>query len=448
MLFVAGCGTSQKVSSQTDTLPKNPQTEIEQIAADTLSEKEDRKHRRDDEPVIIDTLDIALILPFYLDSVKEIPDTAEVSYYPQSGLAIEFYNGVKIALDSLAKSGLRARVHVYDDANDRERVKKIASLPDFKNMDLLLGPIYNNNLRLMAEFAKRDSIYLVSPLSPAVYLTSGNPYYIMVNPSIEVHCKKIFDYVIQRHFRDNILLFTRPDTVTSDYASIFQDYLRKYQAETGTLSPTFSEVNYVPQEGETSSMIDEELEAYLHETRKNILIIPSVDRAYIHSVSRSLNPLIDPPKEMKDAKRYDITVMGLPAWGDQEGLRLDYVQKLKVHFTSSYYVDSSFYRPQNHFYKSYVAAFQAEPSEYVVKGFDLMKFFGNLMSKYGSGFDTLLLSERASGIHTDFNFGIHPAPNGASVSIDSIPTLPATDFIENKYVHLLKYEGYSVKKVE
>ncbi|HXH20157.1 MAG TPA: ABC transporter substrate-binding protein [Chitinophagales bacterium] len=447
LLFIVSC-TSQKVTSQTDTLPQAIPAGNRQPAVDTLREKEYKKHKEDDLPVI-DTFDIALILPFYLDSVREIPDTVEVSYYQQSELAIEFYNGVSMALDSLGKKGLHARIHVYDDANDKERIKRIAQLPEFRRMDLLLGPIYNANLRIMSEFAKRDSILLVSPLSPAMKITRDNPFYVMVNPGIEVHCKKIFDYVLQHHSKDNLLLFTQPDSVRTNYGSVFLDYLRKYQSETGLYEPQFRIVNYVRDDSnESPDVIDEDLAAYFDETRRNIVLVPSVDKAYIHSIGRSLYPLIEPPRELDDAAEHDITVFGLPVWGDQEGLRLDYAQKMRVHFTSSYYIDTGFYNTRNPLYKNYLEKFQNEPSEYVMKGFDLMLFFGELMLKYGMGFDSMLCVEKARGIHTYFHFGYYPAPNEASASMDTLFPAPRTDFIENKYVHLLKYEEYSVKKVE
>ena len=35
-----------------------------------------------------------------------------------------------------------------------------------------------------------------------------------------------------------------------------------------------------------------------------------------------------------------------------------------------------------------------------------------------------------------------------AVNANTLPAIPVTDFIENKYVHLLKYEDYEVKEVE
>ncbi len=119
-----------------------------------------------------------------------------------------------------------------------------------------------------------------------------------------------------------------------------------------------------------------------------------------------------------------------------------------MHFTSAYYADPGFYSEDNSLYKNYVGEFQNEPSEYAIKGFDLMMFFGRLLQNYGTRYGDMIGFVRDAGIHTHFSFGANTVEDGATTSLDSVIVFPKTDFIENKYVHLLKYENYSVKKVD
>ncbi len=443
-LLVAGCGSSKKAASQTDSVHLKPV--IEKAApSDTLAGDTIVTAVRP----LIDTFDIALILPFYLDSAGEIPDTAEVNYYNESELAIEFYNGAMMALEELSKDKLKARLHIYDDANDKERINMIAQLADFKDLELIIGPVYNNNLRIMAEYAKHDSIYLVSPLSPSANITSYNPFYIMVNPSIEAHCRKIFDYVVANHHDDNILLLTRHGTTEGTYAAIFQNYLTQYQTESNDYAFQITQVTFAPAFGqEDDATSEEEIAAFLNDSIKNVVIVPSVEKSYIHSVGRTLYPMVVPPQDVKNPVKYDITVMGLPVWGEQEGMRFDYARSLNVHYTSDYYIDPEFYSDNRGFYKRYVDRYYTEPSEYAIKGYDLMLFWGRMLEEHNIEFDSMMCVETAKGIHTDFSFGIHYAPPSPFASIDTLQAVPLTDYIENKYVHLLKYEDYSLKKVK
>lgn len=444
LIFIAGC-TSQKATSQTDTFPAIIPA-VEKKEEQVIEENQPVE----DLPIVPDTFDIGLTLPFYLDSVRALPDSVDVSYYDKSTLAIEFYNGVRIALRQFADSGLHARLHVFDDMNDRERAKRIAQLADFKKLDVMLGPVFNNNLRVMAEYAKQDSVLLVSPLSPAMNITTRNPFYIMLNSGIEVHCRKLFDYVVQNNYGQHIVLFTRPGSpVEEQYVTLFRNMLKQYQAETGDTSFRFTEISFTPKdEGDDLATIDAAFTKYFDPERANLVIVPSVDKAYNHSVARKLYSLTEPPKEIKDAQRFDITLFGLPTWGDQDGLRLDYAQRLRVHFTSSSFIPPRFYSPENFFYKAYLDSFQTEPSEYAVKGYDLLMFFGSHFLKYGAHADSMLLAENFKGIHTRFQFGVH-AVESASGAFSDVPLpIPVADFIENKYVHLLRYEGNEVKEVE
>src|ERR1051325_6762913 len=111
---------------------------------------------------------------------------------------------------------------------------------------------------------------MVSPLSPAPNITSYNPFYIMVNPTIEVHCKRIFDYVVAHHRKDNILLLTRPESTEAQYATIFQNYLNDYQAATNDYSMSITQVNFAPDDMDETDEKSGEIETFFKETEKNV----------------------------------------------------------------------------------------------------------------------------------------------------------------------------------
>ena len=447
VLLANSCATSQKTDRTyaEPVFPKKPtvnDTTVKKPAPeDTLPEKK--------------VFDIALILPLYLNEITAEVDSGETDPgIKQSLLGVEFYNGVRLALDSLEKLGLQANMRVYDDRNDVSHIRSIVFDEGMKNVDLVIGPVYNNNLRAISGYALRDSFYLVSPLSPAADITTQNPYFIMVNPAIEVHAKKIFDHIVNRHKNDNIILFTRLGNVEDEYANIFRELLKQYHLETNKFTFQFTEINYQPEGTEGAVTIsDRELRDHFDENANNIVIIPSFDKAFMHSISRRLYGLNEratsygTTERLKENEQTKITIYGLPSWGNEEGLRIDYLSALNVHFTSAYWMPPDFYSEENNFYKAYVEKFNTEPSEYAVKGFDLMMYFGTLLNKHGQNFPQMMLQEKFKANHTSFNFGIRAVKEIPTVSLEQVQP-PKTDFIENKYVHLLKYDGYSIKKVE
>ena len=63
------------------------------------------------------------------------------------------------------------------------------------------------------------------------------------------------------------------------------------------------------------------------------------------------------------------------------------------------------------FVRSYRALYRTEPSQFAFQGYDLTRYFANLVAKYGSRWTHALRQETGSGIHTDFRFV--PARNGS-----------------------------------
>lgn len=74
--------------------------------------------------------------------------------YGMSSYAIEFYEGVLVALDSLKKDGLSIQMSVFDTGNDTAKTAAILRKPEMKTMDLIIGPLYYKNFIKVADFAK------------------------------------------------------------------------------------------------------------------------------------------------------------------------------------------------------------------------------------------------------------------------------------------------------
>ena len=444
LLFISSCSVSKRqfsprtpkdsqITTRVDTLQRLDSLML--IAQDTLSDTLIS--------ALKDSYDIAIVLPLLLDSLYA--DTSKYvneKIYPQSVMGLEIYQGILLALEDFKKQKTKLTLHVYDSKNHQKTVEQIIENPAFKKMDLIIGPVYNNNLRIMAEFAKENEIYMVSPLSPADNITSGNPYYIMMNPTIEVHCRKIFDYVIENYYDANVIIISQPSSVEWEYTQFFGNYLADFQRTTGNYDFIFTEILSTPEEDNKDNTEEQEdFSEYFEYDKNNVVIVPSVDRPFIHNISRKLNAL----------DKYDITLIGLPVWGDYNTMRLDYTEKLNVHFTSSFWMDDSFYSWDNNFYKTFLDNFYIEPSEFAIKGYDLLSYFGNLLIKYGSDFGKKIPEEPQSVHHTDFIF--KPTPVKQLTLYAHTDSLRATDsiapvnFIENKYVHLLRFRDYTIQKM-
>ncbi len=117
-------------------------------------------------------IDVALMLPFYvnkngsiINNPSKIKKEIEADLYSKSEIALGFYNGALMAIDSLKKMGLSVRLRVYDTQRDLNVVKKIMAENDFSKMDVVIGPLYTENVEYVADALKYDNVLVVSPLS-------------------------------------------------------------------------------------------------------------------------------------------------------------------------------------------------------------------------------------------------------------------------------------------
>ncbi|MCK4700257.1 MAG: LysM peptidoglycan-binding domain-containing protein, partial [Bacteroidales bacterium] len=191
------------------------------------------------------TLKVALLLPFYLDenSERSYIDSSEVDdygekimeviirdekwVYSSSTYFLDFMLGVKLALDSLQKEGISVELFCFDTEADTSVVKEIVEMDDLSGMDLIIGPVYQYNLSIVAPYAMNLRIPLVSPLSSKGNLTEYNPYIFQIVPSINAEFEKLASYVSNYH-DNNIVLIHSGDLREEDNIFTLKRNLFRY----------------------------------------------------------------------------------------------------------------------------------------------------------------------------------------------------------------------------
>lgn len=97
---------------------------------------------------------IALVLPFHSNATGN----------PLTEVMLDYYEGFKMGVRNLESEGLNLKLYVFDCEKDSESLHTIFRHPDMKKMDVIIGPIYNNNLNYAETFCNKHNILLVSPL--------------------------------------------------------------------------------------------------------------------------------------------------------------------------------------------------------------------------------------------------------------------------------------------
>ncbi len=118
---------------------------------------------------------IAVFLPFQLDS------SAGQNRFVAAA-ALDYYMGMKLALDSLRLQGLQAEVFVYDEQMKPAALAALLQGAELKEMDLIFSPLQEKPAALVATFAKEQQIPMVFPVQLPKEITNQSAKFISYTP--------------------------------------------------------------------------------------------------------------------------------------------------------------------------------------------------------------------------------------------------------------------------
>eukprot|EP01030_Chromulinospumella_sphaerica_P009609 gene9609-biopygen8351 len=132
---------------------------------------------------------VAVIAPLFLDELvrgesvtfkDKVPDKAA------PGLA--FYQGVKLAADSLERAGVTMDIDIFDAGSFDQSPEMLIERRRFDSADLIIGAVEQHDIPVLATFAKKKKINFVSALINYDGWVKDNQYFTMLQPSLKSHC--------------------------------------------------------------------------------------------------------------------------------------------------------------------------------------------------------------------------------------------------------------------
>ena len=381
------------------------------------------------EPATIDTIgvrllpklttvySVAVMLPFGAQNYE--PNAAMDSVPENSNLALEFYEGMLMAFEKLKQEGVSLNVKVLDTENNPDATARLLQTPEMQAVDVIVGPIYNKELKPVAAFAQQHKIPLIAPLSPSGSVARQNPYYLVANPSIEAQCAAIYRYIATGYGKKRIIaVCTNKPNETALADQFFGFSGTAVLPETGAAPPVM--VNKLVYSFQNPATI----ESYLSDTEDNMVVVTSFDPLLIHDLSSKLNQL---------RTKYRITLFGMPNWLTLETIDFGYMANLNLHLPLPFFQNKL--NPANtEFKRNYFYAFQTQPSEYACRGYDLMLWLGRALQNNGKNFVQNPHEVKSAGIYTNFVF--EPTIAGQYAPT---PKLAVPDYLENRFVNIVRY---------
>lgn len=323
------------------------------------------------------TIKAAVILPF-LDGVPK----------SESARMVEYYEGFLMAVDSLKRTGTSIDLYTYNSGPESASLNTILSKPETKKMDIIFGPLYQQHIKPLSDFAKKNDIRLVIPFTSKDNTVFRNPSVYQINTPQSYLYSEVYDHFVRQFPHANVI-FIEAGQETKDKVEFIKglkDELRSRSIPTQTLKEDANVVS---------------LKTVLRADRDNIFIPTSDSNLTLIKILPQLTLLV------RDQPQSRIHLFGYPKWQTYTKDYLETFFELDTYFYSSFYTNNLLPTAIN-FTKSYRRWYGKDMDErypkYGMLGFDTGYFFLKGLSRYGSEFEKNMQGLNLTPIQTGFKF--------------------------------------------
>lgn len=335
---------------------------------------------------------VALILPFSEDAEiiekEDIKLEKDPDLVPQTKPFIEYYEGFLAALDTIKAKGMSAEIYTYDSQRDSSFVAGLISSGKLNNMDIIIGPVYQNEYKLVSDFCKNNGIWSVYPMNTNNPLLDSNPYIIQVNPSFETQVNQAVLYMAS--FSDKNYIIAHYD---SPEEKSFISFYKTRLFSTYNINFPGKQVPYCE-----VSLKDQGLsgiEKVLKDSCDNVIILTTSSQATILDLLNKLNGL---------SKNHRIVLTFMPQWKKfEKNIEFDHLFNMQAVTFDPFYVDytNDTIDEFNHNFNNHYRTF---PDKFSYLGYDTGIFLISLMSKYGKDFGSCITNHKAHLLQSEFYF--------------------------------------------
>lgn len=326
------------------------------------------------------TIKMALLLPL----LRDIDDTLTAkSKSPENFFS--FYEGALLAIENLKQEGLSLELSVYDSFYEKD-VEALLQQGTLQQQDIIIGPVYADNFKPVAQFAKEQRIKIVSPLDPHTEeLTIDNPYLLQVSPPAYCRQKKLIDHLLAQP-QTNIILIYHED---GREALLVQEYKH-------LLGARMDSVKMLAHQVVKGIAVRDTLEKLLVEDKMNCVLVASHDDALVSDIAANLYLFTF-------RNRYNITLYGTDRWRNFETMDIKYLHTLNLHLVVPFFIDYSAGQVQK-FVMEFYEKYKTDPSQYAFQGYDTFNYFLRAIMRYGKNFEDYLFVYNPQLLQTKYRF--------------------------------------------
>lgn len=334
---------------------------------------------------------IGLFLPLFL---RDGEWKMSKSISPETLRSLEFYEGFNMAVTEFsATSAKKVYLKLYDTRSDSLLTRSF--FRDLENLrpQMIIGDIYNNQSRILSEWAEKNKTLQIVPMSATAELVEKKSYTFLAHPSAYTHGQRLAEYAYNERGITRTAVFTDGQEATE---SLAQGYMNTFIQLGGTIDTLSLSLDYK--------------EVAMGQIPKLVSKIPDNDPemgVYIPLMGNEESASLIVNVLKREGK--NVMLMGSPHFRSRYNtLDRETKEGFGLVFTTSHFedIEDPAYRD---LYKNYIEKYNYPPSDNIVQGYDLAKYVLRMLSQYdpllGITPDTFLrVYPLYKGIHLDYRF--------------------------------------------
>lgn len=360
---------------------------------------------------------IAIFSPLYLDSAfDDLNNYRYDKLFPKFiNPGLEFYEGVQLALDSLAKEGTQLEVFIYDTRSGKEPLTQQLSKLD-SSAELILAYANPQESWNIANVAKSKKIPYINVNLPNDAGITDNPYFVMLNSTLQTHIALLYKYLQKNYSLAPIIMFRKKGQMEDMVKSLFDDAAKN----TASVPLKIKYVDLV------DSFTVDQLASKLDSNTHTVCIAGSLDENFGRRLSLQLASI---------GKSYPLTLIGMPTFDNlTKDFTLPQYKGLEIVYSTPFY-NSRMDKVSQSITDYFNTKMYARPSDMVMRGYEATWRFSKLLLQYGKDVASNL-SRKEFNLFRELD--IQPVINKQTTTLD---------YFENKKLFFVKWQDGIIKGV-
>lgn len=361
---------------------------------------------------------IAIFAPLYLDSAFDYNDEYRYSknVFPKFlNPGLEFYEGAQLALDSLNKEKAPLEVFIYDTKSNNESLSQQLYKTEMDSVELIIAYCSSAEIKMFADAGLKKNIPVINVNLPNDAGTAGNPFFVVLNPTLRTQCEGIYKHIQKYYSLTPIVVFRKKGQL--------EDRIKMYFDEFGKNTVTIPlPLKYVEL---TDSFTVGQLKQYLDTSKQTLCIAGSLDENFGKKLTQQLAIL--------NKQNYLATVMGMPTWDGIAFNKPEY-KGIEIVYSTPFY-NSKIDKVSQSITRGFAKIMFARPSDMVFRGYEVTWKYARQLLQYGKDIASNL-ANKYTKVFTDFD--IQPVLSKQNMTLD---------YFENKKLYFLKWQDGSLKGI-